>query len=149
LLAPHARFLPQLAHTRASSSRFRSRAQAFLGTLVQTFTPHLPGAAFAEADWFKATASFASLNPGGFAQIVLGIALIEGATFPEEFYEESGGKREAGALGFDPLGLSKGMSKTDYATMQLKELKNGRLAMIAWAALVSSKLIPGSVPGLP
>ena len=116
---------------------------------MQTFTPHLPGAAFAEQDWFKATASFASQNPGGAAQILLGIALVEGTTFPEEFFEAGQGEREAGNLGFDPLGLLKGKSAAEKGAMQLKELKNGRLAMIAWAALVSSKLVAGSVPGLP
>jgi hypothetical protein len=33
--------------------------------------------------------------------------------------------------------------------MHLKELKNGRLAMIAVAAYVSNYFIPGSVPGIP
>ena len=32
---------------------------------------------------------------------------------------------------------------------QTKELKNGRLAMLAFAAAVSHELIPGSVPGYP
>lgn len=128
---------------------FSVPAQAFLGTLIQTFTPHLPGPAFAEMDWFKASSTFAAQNPGGAFQIFFGIALVEGQTFPEEFYEAGGGSREAGNLGFDPLGLSKGLSAPQKAEMQLKELKNGRLAMIAWAALVSSKLVPGSVPGLP
>lgn len=33
--------------------------------------------------------------------------------------------------------------------IELKELKNGRLAMIAIASFVSNHFIPGSVPGLP
>eukprot|EP00442_Polarella_glacialis_P031509 CAMPEP_0115102926 /NCGR_PEP_ID=MMETSP0227-20121206/34235_1 /TAXON_ID=89957 /ORGANISM="Polarella glacialis, Strain CCMP 1383" /LENGTH=64 /DNA_ID=CAMNT_0002499195 /DNA_START=24 /DNA_END=214 /DNA_ORIENTATION=+ len=32
--------------------------------------------------------------------------------------------------------------------MQMKELKNGRLAMIAFAAFLASASAPGSVPGL-
>jgi hypothetical protein len=36
---------------------------------------------------------------------------------------------EMGYPGFDPLGLSKG----DFETLKLKEIKNGRLAMIAFA----------------
>jgi len=32
--------------------------------------------------------------------------------------------------------------------MKLKELKNGRMAMIAMAGFASNHFIPGSVPGL-
>lgn len=131
-----------------SDAPCRAIAQAFLGTAFQTFGPHLPGAAFSEPDWFKASYTFSAQNPGGAAQILLGIAIIEGSTFPEEFWEAGGGSRAAGALGFDPLGLSKGLPKAKADEMQLKELKNGRLAMIACAALASSKLIAGSVPYL-
>ncbi|KAJ1630955.1 light harvesting complex protein 2 [Pavlovales sp. CCMP2436] len=116
---------------------------AFAGTFVQTFTPTL----VTDVDWFKASSAYASSNPGGAAQILLGIALVEGQSDTLELYS-GGGSRAAGNLGFDPLGLSKGLSQAKSEDMQLKELKNGRLAMIAWAALVSSKFIAGSVPGL-
>lgn len=35
-----------------------------------------------------------------------------------------------GAFGFDPLGFSKGKSEAAIKSMQLKEIKNGRLAMV-------------------
>lgn len=40
-------------------------------------------------------------------------------------------------------------SETDRREMELKELKNGRLAMIGIAGFVSAHFIPGSVPGAP
>ena len=39
--------------------------------------------------------------------------------------------------------------KRDFDDMQLSELKNGRLAMIAMAGFFSQHQLPGSVPLLP
>ena len=49
---------------------------------------------------------------------------------------------------WDPLQL---MPKDEAGkkVMMEKELKNGRLAMIAFASFLSAHYIPGSVPGLP
>mmetsp|Transcript_5781 Transcript_5781/g.8672 ORF Transcript_5781/g.8672 Transcript_5781/m.8672 type:complete len:118 (+) Transcript_5781:564-917(+) len=47
---------------------------------------------------------------------------------------------------FDPFNLYP-KDEEGKKNMQLKELKNGRAAMIAFAALTSHSLIPGSVPG--
>jgi hypothetical protein len=49
---------------------------------------------------------FVADYPFGFAQIILSIGLIEGAAFPGEFWT-GGGEREAGDLGYDPLGYSR------------------------------------------
>merc|ERR1712087_675910 len=46
----------------------------------------------------------------------------------------------AGDYGFDPLGL-KPSDPTEFATMQTKELNNGRLAMIAIAGMVVQELV--------
>jgi hypothetical protein len=40
--------------------------------------------------------------------------------------------REAGNFGFDPLGFMKGKSADQQTTMKLKEVTNGRLAMLAF-----------------
>ena len=52
-----------------------------------------------------------------------------------------------GDLGFDPLKLYKG-SDQDKRTMQLKELNNGRLAMIAVTGYAASEFVAkGTVLG--
>eukprot|EP01042_Synura_sphagnicola_P001884 gene1884-2220_t len=43
------------------------------------------------------------------------------------------GEREAGDLGYDPLGFFKNKTQAQKDTLRLQELKNGRLAMIALA----------------
>jgi len=44
-----------------------------------------------------------------------------------------------GEIGFDPLGLTKDMSDEDLYSLKTKELNNGRLAMIAWAAFATQE----------
>jgi hypothetical protein len=86
--------------------------------------------------------------PFGFSQILISIALIEGVSSPNDFWFGKG-DREAGNLGYDPLGFFKNKSEAQKNTLRLQELKNGRLAMIAMAAYTSEHWIPGSVPFLP
>jgi len=50
--------------------------------------------------------------------------------------------REAGDLGFDPLGLKPTDAK-EFKDMQTKELNNGRLAMIAAAGMIAQELASG------
>ena len=122
-------------------------AQAFLGAFVTGgLGIHLPfGEAFSDPNWFTASYTFATKNPAGTAQILILLSIIEGQSFANEFYT-GGGSREPGNLGFDPLGFCKNKPAKDVETMQLKELKNGRLAMIGWAAMISGHFMPASVP---
>lgn len=48
-----------------------------------------------------------------------------------------------GDYGFDPLGLAKGKSTNDLKGIRMKELNNGRMAMIAIAAMVGQELNTG------
>lgn len=73
---------------------------------------------------------------GPMLQILLFIAVIEGATW-EKLYSGNAG----GDYGFDPLNLAK--SPAGKARMQLAEIKNGRLAMCAIGGAIHHSLITG------
>lgn len=119
---------------------------AVLGIWAQSFgtiTPPYP----VEHDWTKVLAECYA-DPAarpGIVQISAVIMVLEGYFFPFDAWLGQM-DREPGDWGFDPLKLSKKFD--NMKELQLKELKNGRLAMIAMAAMASSIAIPGSVPSL-
>jgi light-harvesting complex I chlorophyll a/b binding protein 1 len=49
--------------------------------------------------------------------------------------------REPGFYAFDPLGLSRDPKKA--ATLKTKEIKNGRLAMLAFSGMVTQSVLTG------
>jgi len=51
--------------------------------------------------------------------------------------------REPGNLGFDPMGLSVGKTEDEMNDMKLKELKNGRLAMLAIGGMIHHNWVTG------
>ena len=79
--------------------------------------------------------------PQSMIQIFGWISFMEAVSFPalanmNEF------DRAPGDFGFDPLGL-KPKDEAKYKEMQLKELKNGRLAMIALGGMVAQSVVTG------
>ena len=52
-------------------------------------------------------------------------------------------KRVPGDLGFDPLGLGVGKTEEEMERMQLRELKNGRLAMLAIGGMIHHNWVFG------
>eukprot|EP00170_Pyropia_yezoensis_P003235 contig_13517_g3242 len=88
---------------------------ACLGWLVAEVV-HLPNKQFSNP---VALDAIYQVPVAGWVQILIAISVVELATF-KMVYDP---KRAAGQLGFDPL-------KMDSPTMRLKEVKNGRLAMI-------------------
>jgi light-harvesting complex I chlorophyll a/b binding protein 1 len=91
---------------------------------------------------FQATKPFDALTkvfndrPLAAIQILIAIAAVEVLGASIQKY------REPGDLGFDPLGI-KPEDEEDFAKIQLKELKNGRLAMISFAGMVAQEAVTG------
>jgi light-harvesting complex I chlorophyll a/b binding protein 4 len=80
-------------------------------------------------------------------QIVLWMGVLEfwtnkGNVTMETMFKDP--KRVPGELGFDPMGLATGKSAEQMAEMQLKEIKNGRLAMLAIGGMIHHNWITGS-----
>lgn len=98
---------------------------AVVGFIVQQYI-HIVSS---EANPLKA---ITDLGYGPNLQILFGIGAVELATWEKTF----SGTEAAGDLGFDPLGQLKGKSQSQVNDLKLKELKNGRLAMIAIMGIV-------------
>ena len=118
---------------------------AFTGALVQSYGMHFDGkmnGMFYEkgVNPFEATPSAFATNPMGMAQILLFIGLTEGYTFPEGAWSGDM-KRDPGDLGYRVMRSADVMEE-----QQIKELKNGRAAMLGIMAFSAAHFIPGSVP---
>lgn len=102
---------------------------ACLGMLVQEFVQLPGGPAFGNTNPLKAAQA---VPVEGWIQIITFISLVELATFKRTY--------EKGAdLGFDPLGMNSPEN-------QLKEVKNGRLAMLAAIGMIFQTLVFGEGP---
>ncbi|KAJ8598835.1 hypothetical protein CTAYLR_008532 [Chrysophaeum taylorii] len=119
---------------------------AFVGAVAQqywTFSGSLGGWYYQPGvNPMEALGSAFSTNPFGMWQLLCSIWLAESTFYPEGAWI---GKMERapGDLGWN---LD---NKKDDPEFQLKELKNGRLAMIGIISLSAAHFIPGSVPLIP
>mmetsp|Transcript_4826 Transcript_4826/g.8425 ORF Transcript_4826/g.8425 Transcript_4826/m.8425 type:complete len:203 (-) Transcript_4826:31-639(-) len=104
---------------------------ATLGWIVQEIV-HLPGDVFSEKHALEA---IYKVPMAGWWQIIAFISLIELVTFKKN-YDDS----EPGSYGFDPLNLGKPGTLDKY---KLAELKNGRLAMVAFVGFVMQYAVSG------
>lgn len=107
---------------------------AFLGLLTSPLF-HLPDAVFESRGGIDAVTKLYNERPEALWQIILALGAIETFTLFKN------GQGQAGDLGFDPLNF-KAKYEND-PNMQLKELKNGRLAMLGTSAILIQEALSG------
>mmetsp|Transcript_6502 Transcript_6502/g.8450 ORF Transcript_6502/g.8450 Transcript_6502/m.8450 type:complete len:201 (+) Transcript_6502:172-774(+) len=88
----------------------------------------------------------AAAGTSAMLQIVLYVGVLEfwmnkGQVTMETMFE--GTDREPGSYGFDPLGLGSGKSAEAMEKLQLQEIKNGRLAMLAIGGMIQHNWVTG------
>jgi len=119
----------------------RASMLATLGFVLQQFVT-LPGMTHVDDSTLAPAA--AGISP--MLQIVVGLGILEwwsnkGKVTMEDMFEDS--SRVPGDLGFDPLGFSKNKSKEEMEKLQLQEIKNGRLAMLAIGGMIHHNWVTG------
>lgn len=114
---------------------------AALGLFIQPLI-HLPDTVFNSRLGYGALSKVYAERPEAVWQILLAIGAVE--TF--SLFKD--GQGVAGDLGFDPLNLQAKSYSDDakFAALQLRELKNGRLAMLSSSALLLQEVVTGYGP---
>jgi hypothetical protein len=67
----------------------------------------------------------------------------KGKVTMEDMFTGENADRTPGDFGFDPMGMCKGKSEAEVNTMKLKEIKNGRLAMLAIGGMIHHNFVTG------
>ena len=115
---------------------------AALGLSVQPVW-HLPDSVFDTTLGYGAVTKLYAERPEAIWQILLALAAVETSSLFKN------GQGSAGDLGFDPLNLKTKLGLEDpvkFNEIQLRELKNGRLAMIGTSALLLQEQVTGFGP---
>ena len=112
---------------------------ASLGLLVSPIV-HLPDTVFDSSLGYGAVTKLYAERPEAIWQILTAIAAVEVFTLFKD------GQGDAGDLGWDPLNLKakEGSTPEKFELVQLRELKNGRLAMIGTAGLLLQEYASGA-----
>jgi|EP00970_Alexandrium_tamarense_P008035 hypothetical protein len=123
----------------------RIAMMAFAGWLATDFGVRFPGAGEPYTSVPNAFSAHNIMVDSGAMWVMLSlIGFIEIST-AAVLVEVSKGEndREAGDFCFDPLGFCKGKSADAVNTMKLKELQNGRAAMMAFGGLATQTALGG------
>ena len=113
---------------------------AMLATLgfVATEFVKLPGDMHAVSSILAHNAAVSSGSAFQVLTAIAGIEFISCIAMKEMF---AGSGRAPGDFSFDPLGLSAKLDQKNKDVMALKELENGRLAMVAFSGIVTQAVI--------
>jgi len=119
----------------------RSAMLATVGFVAQQYMT-LPG--FEHVDDSNLAPSV--VGPSAMLQIVFWMGVLEfwtnkGNVTMETMFSDPA--REPGNIGFDPMGLAVGKTEEQMNEMKLKEIKNGRLAMLAIGGMIHHNWITG------
>lgn len=87
------------------------------------------------------TAHDALIEQGAMSQLFLWISLAEVISTVALVQMLEGSGRKPGDYGLDPVGFLAGKSDEEIARMELRELKNGRLAMLAFSGVVTQAVL--------
>ncbi len=116
---------------------------ASLGLSVQPAF-HLPDPVFDSSLGYGAVTKLYEERPEAIWQILAAIAAVEVVSLFKN------GQGSGGDLGFDPLNLQEKLGlradPAKFDEMQLRELKNGRLAMLGTSALLLQEYVTGYGP---
>ncbi|CAM9797867.1 unnamed protein product [Heterosigma akashiwo] len=112
---------------------------ATLGYVAVDMGMRFPGTSYLGHSAVSAHDDFVS--SGNMGVMLLGIFVLELASGAALYDASKGSGRQAGDFAFDPLGFGKNPSK--LATLQLKEVKNGRLAMLAFSGIITQAVLTG------
>jgi len=103
------------------------------------------GVSFADIAKLAPLDAVAAVPIAGWLQILFAAGAFEATAYHRQY---NLGGRVPGDYGFDPLQFTKGesMDSDKMKSMRLKEIKNGRVAMITIAGWAAGEAIPGAFP---